>query len=102
MRWPAHSVWIGLKVANTDSKVFPPDVVGMRGDAPAQWLENTKLTTPIWDAKVKQMIRTSKNVRLQMKNIKMQKGVFSLTKPGVKSFGAAGLCEMDKDIGLKF
>merc|ERR1719469_696890 len=42
------------------------------------------------------MIRFGKNIRQQMKNIRMNKGKLSLTKPGQRTFGAAALCEMNK------
>jgi len=96
LRWPSHQLWIGYKIKNTGSTAFPPAVVGLRGNDPPQWLEESKLTATLWDGNVKKLIRYKRNIKAQMKNIKMIKGKWSLTKPGLRTFGGAAVCEMPK------
>ena len=77
-------------------KVYPPKVVPVKAGETPFWLSNTKITTALWESNVKTMVRFGRNQRMKMKNIKMKKGKWSLTKPGIRTFGAAAVCEMKK------
>jgi len=96
LKWPVHQIWIAFKIADTNSKVYPPKVVPVKAGETPFWLSNTKITTALWESNVKTMVRFGRNQRMKMKNIKMKKGKWSLTKPGIRTFGAAAVCEMKK------
>merc|ERR1712227_693319 len=96
LKWPVHQIWIAFKIADTSSKVYPPKVVPVKAGETPFWLSNTKITTSLWESNVKTMVRFGRNQRMKMKNIKMKKGKWSLTKPGIRTFGAAAVCEMKK------
>jgi len=97
MLWPKHFIWIAYKLKDVNSKDFPPTVQTLRGsDEVPDFLTDSKAMIPVWDPKVKSTIRFGRNRRSKMRNIRMNKGKWTITKPGVKSFGAAAVCEMKK------